>query len=59
MVQRLAPAFSRGDRDVEVFLNLVLPDEVSKASGSEATVKSYILGSGLTGNNALYFTPPG
>jgi hypothetical protein len=48
MVQRLAPAFSRRDGYLDVFLNLVLPDEVSKASGSEAGVKGYILGSGLT-----------
>jgi hypothetical protein len=47
MVQRLAPAFSRSDSYSDVFLNLVLPDEVIKASGSEASVKRYILSSGL------------
>ena len=48
MVQRLAPAFSRSDSYPEIFLNLVLPDEVVKASGSEAGVKGYILSFGLT-----------
>jgi len=48
VVQRLLPAFSRGDGYLEVFLNLVLPDEVVKASGAEAAVEGYILGSGLT-----------
>jgi hypothetical protein len=48
MVQRLVSAFSRSDSYLQVFLNLVLPDEVNKASGSEASVKDYILGSGLT-----------
>jgi len=47
MVQRLAPAFSRSDGYPEILLNLVLPDEVVKASGSEATVEGYILSSGL------------
>jgi hypothetical protein len=48
MVQRLIPAFSRRDSYLQVFLNLVLPDEVIKALGSEASIKGYILGSGLT-----------
>jgi hypothetical protein len=48
MVQRLAPTFSRSDRYPQVFLNLVLPDELVKTPGSEASVKGYVLGSGLT-----------
>ena len=48
MVQRLAPAFSRSDSYLQVILNLTLPDEVIKASGSEASIKGYILSLGLT-----------
>jgi len=48
MVQRLAPTFSRNDSYPEIFLNLVLPDEVIKASGAKAGIKGYILSSGLT-----------
>jgi hypothetical protein len=48
MVQRLAPALSRGDGYLEVFLNLVLPDKFGEMAGSEAAVKGYVLSSGLT-----------
>jgi hypothetical protein len=48
MIQRLTPAFSCSDSYPQVILNLVLPDEVVKTSGSEATVEGYILSSGLT-----------
>ncbi|GAH97676.1 unnamed protein product [marine sediment metagenome] len=48
MVQRLAPAFSCSDSYLQVILNLILPDKVIKASGSEAGIKAYILGFGLT-----------
>jgi len=58
VVQRLLPAFSRGDGYLEVFLNLVLPDEVVKAPGAEAAVQGSVLGSGLTRNDALYFLIP-
>jgi len=55
VVQRIAPAFSRGDGYLQVFLDLVLPGEVVKAAGAEAGVKGGVLGFGLAGNNALYF----
>jgi hypothetical protein len=58
MVQRLAPPFSRSDSYPDVFLNLVLPDEVGKVSGAQAGVKSYVLIPRLTGNNAVYLTHP-
>ena len=48
MVQRFPPPLGRGDGYLDVILNLVLPDEVSKASGAEAAVEGYILGAGLT-----------
>jgi len=48
MVKRLPPPLGCGDGYLNIILNLVLPDEVSKAAGSEASVKGYILGSGLT-----------
>jgi len=47
VVQRLAPAFSRGDGYLQVFLDLVLPGEVVKTVGTEAGVKGVILGFGL------------
>ena len=48
MVQCLTPAFGGSDSYAQVFLNLVLPDEVIKAPGSEAGIKWYILGTGFT-----------
>jgi hypothetical protein len=54
VVQRFAPAFSRGDGYPQVFLDLLLPGEVVKAAGAEAGVKGYILFFGLAGSNALY-----
>jgi hypothetical protein len=58
VVQRLAPAFSRGDGYPQVFLDLVLPGEVVKAVGAEAGIKGGVLGFGLARNNALYFFTP-
>ena len=48
MVQRLAPALSRGDGYLEVFLNLALPDKFSEMARPEAAVKVYVLSFGLT-----------
>ncbi len=39
MVQYLAPAFGSGDGYIEIILDLVLPDEVAEASGSEIGIK--------------------
>ena len=55
MVQRLFPAFSSGDGDVQVFLSLGLPDEVLKASGSQAGIKWPVLRTGFTRYDASYF----
>jgi hypothetical protein len=54
VVQRFAPALSRSDGYLQVFLDLFLPCEVVKAVGAEAGVKGGVLGFGLAGNNALY-----
>jgi hypothetical protein len=58
VVQRLAPAFCRGDGNSQVFLDLVLAGEIVKAVGAEAGVKGSILGLGFARNNALYFLSP-
>jgi hypothetical protein len=54
----LASAFSRGDGDVQVALNLILPDELVKAAGPEAGIKRGILGIGFTRYDASYLTSP-
>jgi hypothetical protein len=59
VIQRLAPAFSRGDGYLQVFLDLVLPGEVVEAAGAEAGVEGGVLGFGLARNNALYFLTSG
>jgi hypothetical protein len=43
MVQCLVPALSGSDSYIEVILNLILPDKISKAPGTKATVEGYIL----------------
>jgi len=48
MVQRLTPAFSGGNRDVQIVLNPGLPDEVIKAARSQAGIEWLILTIGLT-----------
>ncbi len=48
MVQRFAPTFGRGDSYVQIVFNLGLPDEVIKATGSEAGVKWYVFSAGFT-----------
>jgi hypothetical protein len=47
MVQRFPPALGGSNGDVQVVLNLVLPDELIKTAGSETGVKRYVLGTGL------------
>ena len=58
MVQRFVSAFSRRDSYVQIALNLVLADEIIKATGSEAGIKWYVLSAGFTRYNASYFTSP-
>jgi len=58
MVQRITPAFSRGDGYVQVILNLVLPDEFIKVAWPEAGIKRGILNIGFTRYNASYLTSP-
>jgi hypothetical protein len=58
MVQRLSPAFGGGDGDVQVVLELILPDELIKAAGPEAGVKRYVLSAGFTRYDASYLNSP-
>jgi hypothetical protein len=59
VVDGLAPAFSGGDADLEVFLEVLLPDEVRQGARPEAVIKGRVFNIGLTGNNASDFSPPG
>jgi len=47
VVQSLISAFGGSDGYVQVILNPVLPDKVTKAPGAEAGVKRYVLGVGF------------
>jgi len=58
MVQSLAPPLSRGDGDVQIFLNSGLTNEFIKATGSEANIKRYILNTAFAGYNTVYLSPP-
>ena len=55
MVQRLTPTFSGGNSDVQVFLDLALPDEVIETPRPQAGVEWYILSAGFTRYDAGYF----
>ena len=54
MVKCLAPPLSRGDSYVQVLLNSALTNKLTKATGSEAGIKGYVLGTGFTRYNAVY-----
>ncbi len=58
MVQRLIPAFGGSDSYVQVLLDPVLPDEISKMSRSQAGIEGNILGAGFTRYNVSYFNFP-
>jgi len=58
MVDRFAAAFGGGDGNLEVFLGLVLPDEVGQGTRPEAIIQGCVLFAGLTGNDASYVSPP-
>ncbi len=55
MVQCLIPPFGRGNRYIQIIFDSGLPNEVSKTSGSKASIKWYILSAGFTRYNAFYF----
>jgi hypothetical protein len=59
VVDGLAPAFSGGNGDLEVFLGVILPDEVGEGTRPEAVIQGRVFYIGLTGNNASDFSPPG
>jgi len=48
VVQRLTPALGRGDGDIQITLDFVLPDELIKVAGTEAGIQGGVLGAGLT-----------
>ena len=58
MVDRFTAAFSGGDADFKVFLDLVLSDEVGQGTRPEAVIKGCVLYIGLSGNNASYGLTP-
>jgi hypothetical protein len=58
MVDRLAPTLSSGNANLEVFLEILLPDEVGEGTRPEAVIKRCVFYIGLTGNNASDFSPP-
>ena len=58
MVDRLAPALSGGDGNLEVFLDLFLPDEVGQGTRAEAGIEGCVLCVGLSGDNAGYGLTP-
>jgi len=55
MVKCLTSPFSRSDSYAQVLLNSGLTNEVIKVSGSEADIKRYVLSTGFTRYNAVYF----
>jgi len=55
MVKCLAPPFSRGDSYIQILLNSSLTNELIKAAGPEAGIKGYVLSTGFTRYNAVYF----
>jgi hypothetical protein len=58
MVDRLAPAFSSGDGNLEVFLYIFLAYEIVQGTRPKAVIEGRILFAGLTGNNASYGLTP-
>ena len=58
MVQRLASTFGGSDGYVQIALDLILSDEVIKATGSEAGVKWYVLSARFARYDASYFNSP-
>jgi hypothetical protein len=47
MVQGFSPSSGSRNGDFQVFLRLVLPDEVGQAAGSETGIERCVLGAGL------------
>jgi hypothetical protein len=58
MVDRFAAAPGSGDGYLEVFLGIVLPDEVGQGTRSEAVIQGCVLFTGLAGYDARYVSPP-
>ena len=58
MVEGLAPTFSGGDGNLEVFLGIVLTDEIGQGTRSEAVIQGCVLFAGLPGYDAGYGLTP-
>ena len=58
MVDRLTPAFSRGNSYLEVFLGLLLSDKVGQVPGSKTRIERGVLLGRFTRYNACYFASP-
>jgi hypothetical protein len=58
MIDRFAAAPGGSDGYLEVFLGIVLPDEVGQGTGPEAVVQGCVFFTGLAGYNARYGLTP-
>jgi len=56
VVQRFTPTFGGDDSNVQVLLDLALPDEVIETPWPQAGIKWYILSAGFTRYDAGYGT---
>ena len=55
MVKRLISPSSRGDSYAQIILDSGLTNELIKMTRSEAGIKRYVLSTGFTRYNAVYF----
>jgi hypothetical protein len=58
MVERFPAAPGGGNANLEVFLGVVLPDEVGQRTRPEAVIQGCVLFAGLPGYNASYGLTP-
>jgi hypothetical protein len=58
VVHGLAPAFGSVDGDLEVFLRLVLADELGQAAGPQAEIERRVIRVLLARYDTCYGAPP-
>jgi hypothetical protein len=58
MVDWFAPAFGSGNTYLEIFLRLILSDEVGQAPGSKTGIERRVLDTGFTRYNTSYGPTP-
>ena len=58
MIQRLSPALSRGDGDIQILPDPGLTDKIIKPPRTEASIKREVLSAWFTRYNTLYVTSP-